>query len=277
MARAIRSLYIRQGKKIARRFFSYTSQQLEARLHTMGITTGDTVLMHSAFHVLNGFEGTPEQVIECVLHVIGAAGNLVMVSMPYTRTTAAYLQAGSTFDVQQTMSAMGVITEIFRQQPGVMRSRNPAHPILACGPAAPWLIAGHEHTRYSCGTGSPFEKLVHLQAKALFFDVSLRKMTFFHYLEDLFQDTLPVNLYDETPIESVVIDASGKRKTVQTYVFSSAARRYRNSRNLRQMLTKNRVVEMEKIGNTNLIVLQLRQVVECAQQMVRSGTPLWHV
>ena len=53
-------------------------------------------------------------------------------------------------------------------------------------------------------------------------------MTFFHYLEDLFQDTLPVKLYEETPVESIVIDTSGNKKVVKTYVFSSAARRYRN-------------------------------------------------
>jgi aminoglycoside 3-N-acetyltransferase len=233
--------------------------------------------MHSAFHVLNGFDGTPDQVIDCVLSIIGESGNLAMVSLPYTGTTSTYLQTGMPFDVQHTMSAMGVITEMFRHRPGVVRSLNPAHPILACGPAASWLIADHEHTMYSCGKGSPFEKLVHVQAKALFFDVSLRKMTFFHHLEDLFQDTLPVNLYEATPIESTVIDASGKRKTVKTYVFSSAARRYRNSRNFRKMLIKNSVVTMEKIGHTTLIVLQLQQVVECAQHMVRSGTPLWDV
>jgi aspartate racemase len=277
LARALRSLYIRQGKKIARRFFSYTPLQLENTLKTMGITAGDTLLMHSAFHVLNGFDGTPDQVIDCVLRLIGESGNLAMVSLPYTRSTSTYLQVGTPFDVQHTMSAMGVITEMFRHRPGVVRSLNPAHPIVACGPAAAWLIADHEHTLYSCGKGSPFEKLVHVQAKALFFDVSLRKMTFFHHLEDLFQDTLPVNLYEATPIESMVIDASGKRQTVKTYVFSSAARRYRNSRNLRKMLIKNSVVKMGKIGNTSLIVLQLPQVVECAQHMVRSGTPLWSV
>ena len=206
---------------MAKTFFSYTPLELLNTLKTMGITEGDTVLMHSAFRVLNGFDGTPDQVIACVLNVIGESGNLVMVSLPYTRSTAAYLQTGIPFDVQHTMSAMGIITEMFRHQPGVVRSINPAHPILACGPAAPWLIADHEHIMYSCGKGLPFEKLVHMQAKALFFDVSLRSMTFFHYLEDLFQDTLPVKLYEEMPVESTVIDASGKTRIVKTYVFST--------------------------------------------------------
>jgi amino acid adenylation domain-containing protein len=274
--RALRGFYIRQGKKLTQRFFSYTPAQLENTLKTMGITTGDTVLMHSAFRVFNGFAGTPDQVIACVLNVIGKSGNLAMVSMPYSGSTSAYLRTGVPFDVRQTRSAMGVTTEIFRQQAGVVRSLNPAHPILAWGPAAAWLIAGHEHTLYSCGKGSPFEKLVQLQAKALLFDVSLRTLTFLHYVQDLLQHTAPMNLYEDRPVESVVIDAHGNHKIVKTYVFSSESRRCR-SPNLRQALLQNKLVTPQKIGHTQLLVLKLQDVVDCAQHMVRAGQSLWKV
>jgi aminoglycoside N3'-acetyltransferase/SAM-dependent methyltransferase len=276
LGRAVRGLYIRQGKNITQRLFSYTPIQLENQLKSMGISTGDTVLMHSAFRVFNGFAGTPDQVIACVLKVIGKSGTLVMVSLPYGGSTAAYLRAGVPFDVQQTRSAMGVITEIFRQTPGVVRSVNPAHPILAGGPAALWLIGDHEHTMYSCGKGSPFEKLVQLQAKALLFDVSLHNLTFFHYVKDQFQGTLPVKLYEEMPVESIVIDTIGRKKSVKSYVFSSESRRY-HSQNLQQALIKEKVVKTERIGNTKLIVLQLPQVVEYAQHMVRTGKSLWKI
>jgi amino acid adenylation domain-containing protein len=276
LGRALRGLYIRQGKNITQRLFSYTPMQLENTLKAMGITAGDTVLMHSAFRVFNGFAGTPDQVIACVLNVIGESGNLAMVSMPYTGRTSIYLQAGVPFDVRRTRSAMGVITEIFRQTPGVVRSLNPAHPILAWGPAAPWLIAGHEHTMYSCGKGSPFEKLVHLQAKALLFDVSLRSMTFFHYVQDQFQDTLAMNLYEEMPVESLVIDMNGNEKIVRTYVLSRKKRRHR-SQNLREALTQNKLINMQKVGNTQLIVLNLQNVVGCAQHMIKAGQSLWKV
>jgi aminoglycoside N3'-acetyltransferase len=116
---------------------------------------------------------------------------------------------------------------------------------------------------------------VQVRAKALLFDVSFRGLTFFHYLEDLFQDTLPVNLYEETPVESLVIDATGQAKAVHTYVFSRAARQYRNGRHLREALRKQHMIERRKIGNTALTVLQLRQVVECAQHLVRTGKSLW--
>jgi aminoglycoside 3-N-acetyltransferase len=168
---------------------------------------------------------------------------------------------------------MGLITEIFRRKHEVVRSVNPAHPVLAFGPAAQWIIADHEKTLYSCGRGSPFEKLVQVQAKVLFFDT--RRMTFFHYLEDLFQDTLPVKLYEDNPLESTVIEASGNTRTVKTYVFSGEARRYRNRRNLHQALNEENVIKAAKIGNTQLTLLRLQQVVECAQKMVRAGIPLW--
>jgi amino acid adenylation domain-containing protein len=274
LGRALRALYIRQGKTMTQRLFSYTPMQLENTLKTIGITTGDTVLMHSAFRVFNGFAGTPDQVITSVLKVIGESGNLAMVSMPYMGRSAAYLQTGVSFDVRQTRSAMGVITEIFRHTPGVVRSLNPAHPILAWGPAAPWIIADHEHTRYSCGKGSPFEKLLQMQTKALLFDVSLRSLTFFHYVQDMFRDSAPVNLYEELPVESVVIDATGNTKSAKTYVFSSALRRHW-SPHLRQALIQRKLINRQKIGNTQLTVLNLQEVVDCAQHMVRAGQSLW--
>jgi hypothetical protein len=84
-----------------------------------------------------------------------------------------------------------------------------------------------------------------------------------------------MKLYEETPVESMVIDAHGNTKAVQTYVFNRAARRYRNGRHLREALRKHQMIKSQKIGNTTLIVLQLRQVVECAQQLVKSGKSLW--
>ena len=128
---------------------------------------------------------------------------------------------------------------------------------------------------YSCGKGSPFEKLVPLQAKALFYDVTLDTMTFCHYLEDRFQDTLPVQLYEEMPVESVVIDAGGNTRTAKTYVFSRASRQYRDNRNLRSALIEERAISMERIGNTKLIVLPLQRVVHCAEEMVKSGKLPW--
>ena len=182
---SLRKPFFKVKRTIVKTFFSYTPQQLEQKFREMGLKEGDTVFLHSAFHVFNGFEGSPQRLIDCVLDVIGSSGNLLMLSMPYEGTTHDYLTEGRPFDVKHTASCMGIVTEIFRRQKNVLRSLNPAHPVLAYGPKAAWFIADHDKTMYSCGKGSPFEKALELDGKALFFDVTLKSMTFYHYIEYL--------------------------------------------------------------------------------------------
>ena len=62
-------------------------------------------------------------------------------------------------------SRMGILSEMFRRQKDTRRSLNPAHPVLAAGPLASWFVEGHEECAYSCGPGSPFEKLIEKDAK----------------------------------------------------------------------------------------------------------------
>jgi aminoglycoside 3-N-acetyltransferase len=170
---------------------------------------------------------------------------------------------------------MGILTEIFRRKKGVMRSLNPAHPILAFGPRAAWLIADHDKAMYSCGQGSPFEKALQLNAKVLFFDVSFRSLTFCHYLEDFYQENLPVKLYDDEPVECRVNDTDGNEIKLKIYVFSDEAVKRRNFRALEREMMKHNLMRVDQIGNTKLILVHLVDVADCAQKLVKSGKHLW--
>jgi amino acid adenylation domain-containing protein len=263
--------YFRAKSSITRRFLSYSPVQLEEKLREIGLTEADTVYMHSAFNAFNGFSGGPHQIIDCILNVIGGSGNLLMVSMPYTGSTDDYLNENKTFDVIKTESSMGIITEIFRRKKDVVRSLNPAHPILAFGPNAKWITSDHDKTMYSCGKGSPFEKITKLNAKAFFFDVPFTAMTLFHYLEDKFKDSSPVKLYDDEPIESTVIDSNGNEIRVKTYVFTKRARENRSARLIERELKKKNLMKTDRVGNTKLALVNLKDVVGCAQELVNAG------
>jgi aspartate racemase len=268
--------HFKAKSSFTKRFLSYQPLRLEEKLREIGLAEADTVYMHSAFNAFNGFSGGPQQIIDCILNVIGESGNLLMVSMAYNGSTEDYLKAVKTFDVIKTESFMGIITEIFRRKKDVVRSLNPAHPILAFGPDAKWIISDHDKTMYSCGKGSPFEKILELNAKAFFFDVPFRTTTFFHYLEDKFKYCSPVQLYDDKPLESTVIDSKGKEITVKTYVFSKAARENRNVYILERELKKRKLSNSDRIGNTKLIVANLTDVVSCAQKLVNSGMHFYY-
>ena len=269
--------YFRAKNSITKRLLSYRPSQLEEKFRAMGLAESDTVYMHSAFKPFNGFSGGPHQIIDCLLNVIGDAGNLVMVSMPYGGSTETYLRTAKVFDVIKTESSMGIITEIFRRKKDVLRSLNPAHPILAFGPDAQWIISGHDKTMYSCGKGSPFEKISQLDAKAFFFDVPFRTMTFFHYLEDKFKDSSPVKLYDDEALESIVIDSKGNEIRVKTHIFSKAARENRSARHIARELRMKNLIRIDRIGNTKLNLVNLRDVVGCAQKIVDAGLHFYNV
>jgi aminoglycoside 3-N-acetyltransferase len=195
--------------------------------------------------------------------------------MAYTGSTEAYLRENKRFDVTKTESSMGIITELFRRKKDVVRSLNPAHPILAYGPDAKWIISDHDKTLYSCGIGSPFEKILELNAKALFFDVPFSMMTFFHYLEDRFKDSSPVELYADEPLESTVIDSKGNEIRVKTYVFSKEARENRSGQLITRELVNKNLLKTDSIGNTKLTLVNLKNVVRVAEKLVNAGMHLY--
>ena len=263
------------ARKIRERAFSvlyaYGPTQLEAKLRALGIEEGDSLMMQSSFSNLNGFSGDAVDVLDCVQKVLGPDGNLFMVSMPYGGSAREYLNERRLFNVRRTPSQMGLLSELFRRRKGVLRSANPLHPILAFGPRAEWLVAGHEDLQHSCGENSPFERMLELDTKALLFDVDLDVLTFMHYLEHMFRDTAPVDVYTPEPIAASIIDRNGVQKDISVYAFASDAMKLRNFGVVYDEVLRRGLVRAARIGNTNLQVVRLRDVMEAGQALVAQG------
>jgi aminoglycoside 3-N-acetyltransferase len=254
---------------------SYSPEQLESALRELGLTNGDNVIIHSAFSRSNGFIGGPGDVIQCALNVIGANGHLLMVSMPYRGSSESYAAQNNTFDVEKTPSAMGVISETFRRQAGVLRSSNPLHPILAFGPKARWLLADHEKSPYSCGKGSPFERFMNIGGKVLFFDVPFSTLTFMHYVEHRFQESLPVKVYEEEYATLRVKEPTGKTFATRQYLFSKEARNRRNFTVVENDLLHRRLLAVKRLGNTRLMMVRTSDVFDCATEIIKKGPGIY--
>lgn len=273
--RALRARIRQFRARAVQMALSYSTADLEETLQGLGIGRHDSVVMHSAFSHFNGFQGEPRQVIDCLLDVIGPGGHLFMMSMAYTGSSRDYLGEGTPFDVRRTPSRMGILSEAFRRRKGVVRSANPLHPVLAWGPRAEWVVAGHEDLPHSCGKGSPSEKMLELGTKALFFDVDLHYLTFMHYLEDLFQDSAPVPVYAAEPLSAEIIDRTGRRKTVSVFPFSREASAQRNFAVVYDALVRKGSVKRDRIGNTRMQVVSLQDVVGCATSLLERGIHIY--
>jgi aminoglycoside N3'-acetyltransferase len=264
--------WYRSGKVAwVRRFRAYLPADLERSLRRMSIQAGDTLLVHSAFGTMLGFQGSPSALLNVFRKVLGPTGNLMMVSLPYLTSTSDYLRTGPVFDVRSTPSKMGLVSETLRRQPAVYRSLHPTHSVLASGPRAEWIVAGHERCVHACGAGSPYERLLALDGKVLFFGVSEFHFTFHHYLEDMIRDELPFPLYEPEPSAVDVIDASGNRSTVATYAFNQEAIRRRRVQVLFDEMERRGQLKRSRIGNTSLVLLRAADSVACTNDLTRNG------
>ena len=240
-------------------------------LTEMGIRHGDSVFLHARLSSLNGFEGQPAEILNCVTDAIGSDGTLLMLSSAYRSSTRSYLDTAPTFDARRTPSRMGLLAEIFRRTPGVVRSLNPAHPVLAKGPRASWFVLNHEATPFSCGDDTPFSKLVAADAKILFFDLLLRGFTFMHHVEHTLREQLPFPLYDDHEYQVPVIGPSGERLTVPVRAFSAEAASRRKVGVPAARMLKQPSTPRLRVGNTQLALISARDALREGRQAFADG------
>lgn len=253
------------------RFRSYDPDGLRALWSEMGVANGDVVLMHSAFLPTNGFRGTPQDMIDTLLDLIGADGTLAMMSMAYRSSTKSYLSSRPTFDVRRTPSQVGIVTEIFRRRRGVVRSLSPTHPVIALGAKAAWLLDGHDRCRYPCGPQSPFERMLHADAKMLFFDLPFIGFTFVHYIEHRLKDKLPFPLYESMPITTTFVDYDGNNRQTQIYAFTEEASRRRRVEMIADVMRREGTADWRRIGNTTIVVARMTDALATGLRLAEAG------
>ena len=269
--RKIKSFINKIKKKYVDTFLSYSPVDLQKKLQDLGIKQGDAIMVHSGWSFLNGFQGTVQDAIKVFKETVGPEGTLLMVSMPYRNAAYEYLEQLKCFNVSRTSGRMGMMSEIFRRQKDVLRSLHPAHPVLVWGKDASWFVRRHANCLFSCGEGSPFEKLAKHNGKVIFFDVEFNTMTFFHYIEHVVREKLPFPLYGEKEYDLKVLDYEGQEIHVKAHAFSKDAVAGRRPMLLEKEVLKRQCFAWDKIGNTSIGVMNVTDALECGKDMVCRG------
>src|SRR5438105_8076623 len=101
-------------RRFVRAWMSYDEARLLASLRELGVSPGDSVMLHSAFGRDHGFRGSIDQLTNVFIDAVAPDGHLLMVSLPYRTSSLQYLQNLKQFDVRRTPSMMGLVSEYFR-------------------------------------------------------------------------------------------------------------------------------------------------------------------
>jgi aminoglycoside 3-N-acetyltransferase len=155
-----------------------TKNELVENFQTAGLQAGDTLLVHSSYKSLGGVEGGPKTVIDALLEVLGVEGTLIMPTFNFD------FCMGEPWDVRNTPSHMGAMTNMVREHPDAKRVFHPIYSFAILGKHAEFLT--QERYKSSYGPNSLFAKLRQLDGKIVV--IGLRytdSMTFFHHVEEM--------------------------------------------------------------------------------------------
>lgn len=195
LLRQVRAGLQRHWRRAHRRWSApvIDAAQIRGALQQLAAPAPQVVMVHSSLSACGTIAGGAETVLGALREWL-RAGTLVMPTHSYC-----YPAAGDApvFDPSVTASVVGAITNAFWRSPGVRRSLHPTHSLAAEGAAADVIVRDHETCRTPCGTGSPYERLVMMDAAVLMFGAGMDAYTFFHTAEDA---AIVPYLYMPTPV-----------------------------------------------------------------------------
>lgn len=202
-----------------------TTQRLVSDLDELGVSGGQTLLVHASLSSIGWVDGGAAEVVAALRQAVGETGTVVVSTgtdensqtsrahrMRTKGMTAGefenYLRDMPAFDRNTTPGNAGAIAEELRTTSGAVRSAHPQSSLAAIGPKAEYLMADH---RLECHLGeqSPLAKLYEHDAQILLLGVGYRSCTAFHLAEYRYTEHPPTQSY------SCVAMVNGMRKWME--------------------------------------------------------------
>ena len=158
---------------------NYTKKQLTDMIRRMGIQPDDSVMIHASMKSIGNVEGGADTVLDAWMEYLSEG----LFMMP-AHTWAQMGPDCRVFDPQSMPSCVGLLTNLFRMRPGVVRSLHPTHSIAAYGKGAKDYIAGEETVDTPCHPDGCWGRLENIGAKILLIGVGHERNTFIHSVEE---------------------------------------------------------------------------------------------
>lgn len=158
-------------------------------LISLGITNGDTLLIHSDIATFGTTENFSRKealniFFDAFMEILGSEGTLCVPAYFYE-----YARFGIPFDtaLSPVSKELGVFAKFINSLPESYRSPNPLASVAAVGKNAEYICAPHSKHNYA--KYSAFDKLYRLNAKIILLGTTFNSITFGHFAE--FQAGVP--------------------------------------------------------------------------------------
>ncbi|GLX69771.1 AAC(3) family N-acetyltransferase [Paenibacillus glycanilyticus] len=157
----------------------FTKESLMKQLEQLGIDRKGTLLVHSSMKSMGPVEGGADTVLDALSEYM-KDGLLVLPTHTWS-----YIKADNPkFHVDESPVCVGILPELFRKRPGVVRSWHPTHSVAALGADAAEFTKDDHLFDTPCARGSSWGKLLDRKATILLIGVDLKRNTFIHGVEE---------------------------------------------------------------------------------------------
>ena len=144
------------------------------------VPRGAVLIVHASFKPCKAEGLTPEEVIRLLMDQLGEEGTLLMPTFSYNYTG---IWGKKPYDAATTPGVEnGILSETFRQTPGVIRSNNPTYSVAVWGKYARH-IAYDARDWAGLGHNSSYELALKKGAKILLLHVKNNRNSMLHYAE----------------------------------------------------------------------------------------------
>jgi aminoglycoside 3-N-acetyltransferase len=154
-----------------------------------------------------GFEAS--DVLKALTGWIGPAGTIVMPSYPFVGSHREYLGRAPVYDVRRTPALSGLLSEIFRRTPAVLRSLDPDFCVSASGAEAGDIVGLLPADTDPFGPDSPYQRMLDRRAALVGLGVSLNTSSFIHVIDSRAGASYLQPPYEDRLFDTSVIDTAG--------------------------------------------------------------------
>lgn len=240
---------------------SLTQSDIVENLRSIGITAGDSVLVHSSLSRIGHLEAGPKTFVDALIEAVGEEGTVLMPTSPNNVYQLNYIRNTPNFDVRNSPSKTGAITEYFRQMPNAIRSVHPTEPVSAVGKLAEYYTKDHFNQLTPYNEQSPFYRVSEQGGKILYVGVTLSMAgTNLHTLEDAVDFKFPV--YHNEVFDFEVIDYEGNSHMVKTKVHNPEYSKKRKCDDLIPMFEQEGALTKCKIGEAHTLSVDAKRFLE---------------
>jgi len=251
-----------------------TQKDITDALHALGVTAGETLLVHTSLTQLGYVQGGADTIIDALKQTVGEDGTFLAPAFlrPFIYSDGCLNKSNEyrPYDTRPDGALRdkaiwtGALPKTMLKRNESFRSGHISHEWTAIGKNAEYCTSGHALLDSPCGKNSPLAKALELDGSVVFIGCSIGANTFIHYIEAM------ANAPFLNTALATYIDENGNQKTGRLTEFPGGCRSFytgADSYFYKEAVRRGLHIDEAELGIGKLYKIRLRELYEIGMQM----------